>query len=320
VLVPPDTKLQFFRDAGQSLVLPGTDYDSVAKELWDQLKEEGDPIGPKGVTYNYKLTPDKTEEHRENAEAADWGAGAEVYFLSSGDAYLCQGTADTCPTPKLNVAASRHDELVAKGDAALQAFKDMLAAGSSELPPEIADFAPRLADVPANMHQYVADGVPDDRWKHHCDGILHQFGGAGNEILWLACSSISVRVPGRRQMPTLDTADVTGPGFGDETDWVPADEDYTRIRQHNQQAVKDTENKGTISIVAGGMVVLIGPGHRDQEAGYVRRQGDIEEGQIAVTKGGAFSKGEIKVNGISAKQALVKQEIGEFSDKKVTFV
>jgi Putative adhesin Stv domain len=38
VLVPPDTKLQFFADAGQELVVPSKDYESVAKELWDQLK------------------------------------------------------------------------------------------------------------------------------------------------------------------------------------------------------------------------------------------------------------------------------------------
>jgi hypothetical protein len=185
----------------------------------------------------------------------------------------------------------------------IQAFKDMLAAGSSALPPEIADFAPRLADVPANLHRYVADGVLDDRWKHHCDGILHKFGGGGNEILWLACSSISVRVPGRRQMPTLATAAKSGPGTESVEDWVPDNAAYVEIRELNAKNVKDTENKGTISIVAGGAVVLIGPGHKRRPGDYVGRQNDVEEGQITVTKGGAVSKGEIKVNGISAKSS-----------------
>jgi hypothetical protein len=90
------------------------------------------------------------------------------------------------------------------------------------------------------------------------------------------------------------------------------------IREKNAKAVKDTAGGDSVAIVAGGALVLIGR-HSDDPAEYVRRQTDIEEGMLTVTKGGAFSTGGIEVTGISAKQAVVKSEIGEFSDKKVTF-
>jgi hypothetical protein len=318
VLVPPNTKLAFFADAGQALTLPYKDYTNVAAELWDQLKEVGEPIGPKGVTYNYRLTPDTTDEHRQSALAADWG-GATPYFVSAGDTYLCTGTAATCPTPKLNVVFSRHDELVAKGDAAVKAFKKWVDDGASgDLPEEVADFGPRLTDVPEAFYDYVADGVPDQRWEHDCSGILGELGGGGSELVWLACASISIRVPERAEMPVLDTSSVTGPGLQNK-DWVPDDDAYKQARKMNADNVKGTDDKATVSIVVGGAMVLIGPGHDNDHADYVRRQSDIEEGQITVTKGGAFSKGGMTVTGISAKQALVKSEIGEFSDKKITF-
>jgi hypothetical protein len=318
VLVPPDTKLAFFADAGQSLILPYQNYTNVAAELWDQLKEVGEPIGPKGVTYNYQLTPDTTEEHRNSALAADWG-GATPCFVSSGQTYLCTGTADTCPTPKLNVAFARHDELVGKGDAAAKAFKTWVEGGATgDLPEEIADFAPRLVDVPETHYGYVADGVPADRWKHTCTGILGQLGGGSNELVWLACASISIQVPERAEMPVLDTSPVAGPGR-DVSDWEPDDAAWDKIKELNTKNVKDTADKGTVNIAAGGDMVLVGQGHNYRYAEYVRRQTDTEEGQITVTKGGAFSKGDMKINGISAKQSLVKNKVGEFSDKKVIF-
>jgi hypothetical protein len=182
------------------------------------------------------------------------------------------------------------------------------------VPPEIADFVARLADVPVEQYEYVADGVPEGRWKHHCDGILDKH--AGNELFWVACTSFMVAAP---ELGVLDTATAVGPGFS-VVDWKPDGSAFQKIRDKNAEKVKGTDAGGTVSVVAGGNVVLIGEDHAAFPADYVRRQTDIEEGQITVTKGGAFSKGGLEVKGITAKQALVKSEIGEFSDKKVTFV
>ncbi len=46
---------------------------------------------------------------------------------------------------------------------------------------------------------------------------------------------------------------------------------------------------------------------------YVPSEGAVHLCIVGVSKGG------IEVTGISAKRALVTSEIGEFSDKKVTF-
>jgi hypothetical protein len=84
---------------------------------------------------------------------------------------------------------------------------------------------------------------------------------------------------------------VSGPGASDVSDWEPDDSAYSDIRARNAKAVKDTDGGGSVAIVAGGAVVLIGGGHPRRPADYVRRQTDIEEGLLTVTKGGAFSKG-----------------------------
>jgi hypothetical protein len=52
---------------------------------------------------------------------------------------------------------------------------------------------------------------------------------------------------------------------------------------------------------------------------YVRRQADLEDGQITVTKGGTLSKGTLEITGISAKQPEVQMTIVEFSDKEIVF-
>jgi hypothetical protein len=317
VLVPPGTSLKFFSDAGQALLLPtadkgGSDYKKVVK-VWDHFKEAEKPVGAKGVTYNFSLSPETLQKERDLAMSLDWGAEVVTLPGDSKDFYLCTGTAQSCPTPKLNVAEDRHSELVAMGDAAVGAFKDMLAAGSRELPPELAGFKARLDDVEPDHFQYVADGVPDDRWNHHCNGILTKH--AGNELYWVACTSFMVETP---DMPTLVTSDSPGPAAR-SLNWQPTADSLKDVRKANAAKVKATDNGGTLPLVAGGTVVLIGAEHAGGPAEWVRNQPDIEEGQLTVKKGGAFSKGAIEVQGISAKQALVTSEIGEFSDKKVTF-
>jgi hypothetical protein len=269
VLVPPGTTLQFFAEAGQSLVLPGTNYGKVAN-VWEQVAAEGSPIPEKWVTYNYQLQPDTTETHRQNALASDWGDDVNVWFLSTGAAFLCNGTADTCPTPALRVQEQAYEN--GEGEA-----------------------------------------VDDDRWNHHCTGILAQL--AGHDIYWLACASI---MSGDEVLPALDQSAASGPGVADVSTWVPTDAELQQIDDANARAVKATADGEAVSIVAGGVLVLIGS-HERRPADYVRRQNDVEEGQVWVTKGGRLSKGTLDVTGINAKRQLVKDALGRFSDKKVNF-
>lgn len=267
VLIPPDTTLRFYSDAGQALSLPSvgdnTDYSKVAP-AWQQLKDQGPGLTTTMQTYNLSLTPEDHDEERKAIQNADWN-GATPITLPAGEQYLCQGTPETCPTPALLTSAS--EEAISN----------------------------------------------PERWKHKCTGILGQYGGNGNVLHWAACTSFVIATP---ELPVLDTASVTGPG----DDTTGEDPDYDEIRELNAKNVKDTPGGGSVAVVAGGQVVLIGGDHGVVSADYVRRQPDKEEGLLTVTKGGAFSKGGIEVKGISAKQALVKSEIGKFSDKSVKFV
>lgn len=276
VLVPPDTTLRFFSDAGQPLYLPinqdgDTDYTRIVK-VWDHFHEDEQPLPARWVTYNYALSPEDTEEERQLALSLDWGADVVTLPAGSDDLFLCQGTAETCPTPALNVQQRQAD----RGE---------------------------------------GDAVPADRWNHDCDGILGQH--AGNDLIWVACTSFNFYTP---ELPPLMTADYTGPGFADNSGWMPDDDDWAAINELNARNIKDTDDGGSVAIVAGGYLVLIGEGHGNRAADYVARQGDVEEGMLTVEKGGTFSRGEIEVSGISGKQAEVEATIAQFSKKTVTFV
>ncbi len=275
VLIPPDTSLKFYADAGQTLLLPGPDandadsgYERVAP-VFDQVKDQGSPLTATMPTYNYCLYPDDSAEYRRSAQRADW-RGATPVFLPSGERYLCQGTPQTCPTPAL--------------------------IGGTE-----------------------AEVTNPQRWKHNCTGILGEYGAKGNELHWLACASFKYA---ERHLPVAEMGAVPGPGAYTKVtdDWVPDDDVIAAIVERNEDNVKQTKDKNDVAIAVGGVLVLIGKGHRPNPIEYVKRQNDFEEGVITVTKAGAFSKGSLAVKGISgSKRKLVEDALGEFSDKKVTF-
>ena len=74
-----------------------------------------------------------------------------------------------------------------------------------------------------------------------------------------------------------------------------------------------------MSIEAGGLLVLIGDQHDQNALVYVLRQQGRELGTVLVTKGGAFSKGELQVTGITSQKTLVSTALEAISDKKVMF-
>jgi hypothetical protein len=105
VLLPPNTTVKFYSEAGQALTLPakGGDFsfeDKIAP-AWKQLKERTEASPGQGVVYNLSLSPLDSQEEMDAADNADWD-GATVVKAPSEE-WLCQGTPDTCPTPELNV-------------------------------------------------------------------------------------------------------------------------------------------------------------------------------------------------------------------------
>jgi hypothetical protein len=173
----------------------------------------------------------------------------------------------------------------------------------------------------------------EDAEKHLSDYLKdHQ----GWDIYWFACQYGAATQPDKETRDMLDESKVKlisdsgalkgkkdapsgGAKVDPDTDWTPEGA-YADIRKLNGENVKNTANKGKLSIVAGGKVVLIGEGHSWDAVRYVGRQPDVETGDLIVKKAGAFGKGSFDVNGISTQQqALVTAEIGEFSEKGVTF-
>jgi hypothetical protein len=274
ILIPVDTTMKFWSEAGQTLMLPytdykgksGSDYAKVAP-MFDKLKQAQPPLGATTRTYNWKLYPDDIEAERTAAKAANWG-GAELIMIESGNMWLCMDTEGKCPTPA-------------------------------------------TLDDPTALEN-------PERYKHHCQGILGKYGGNSNEIHWVACTSFEIDVP---ELPPLVTSAATGPGLREDKNWQPNDKALTQAQKLNEKNVKATKGGANIAVVAGGQMVLIGSGHDDDHANYVRRQADKEEGIINVTKSSPFVKGagKLDVKGITAKQALVKKALNDFSDKDVEF-
>jgi hypothetical protein len=282
VLIPPDTSLRFFSDAGQPLVLPAyrndageviSDYNKVVN-VWEHFKEDESPIPPRWVTYNFRLSPEDSDEDRELAGKLPWGADVVTLPEGADKFYLCTGTPDTCPTPALNVQQQDYEQ------------------------------------------RGVGSPVPDDRWHHHCKGILATH--AGNDLIWCACTSIRLDAETRAELPLTMTSGSAGPGM-DVAGWYPTDADWSSIIERNRQNVKDTPDGEVVPVSAGGVLVLIGRDHAVRPVEYVRRQGDLEEGQITVNKGGFADKGTLEISGISAKQSEVQMTIEQFSDKEIVF-
>ena len=282
VLIPPDTSLRFFSDAGQTLDLPAyrndageliTDYNAVVN-VWEHFKEDETPIPPRWVTYNYRLSPEDAEEERELAGKLAWGAQIVTLPEGSDKFYLCTGTAETCPTPALNVQQRQYE------------------------------------------NEGIGSPVPDERWHHTCKGILGTH--AGNDLVWCACTSIRLTDATRRDLPLTMTSGSAGPGVA-VADWYPTDAEWSDIVERNRQNVKDTPDGDVVPISAGGILVLIGRNHDLRPVEYLQRQGDLEEGQITVTKGGFTSKGTLEITGIAGKQSEVQQTIEQFSDKEIVF-
>jgi hypothetical protein len=125
----------------------------------------------------------------------------------------------------------------------------------------------------------------------------------------------------RHDLPPLITADEAGPGEVIPADWMPDDDAMAAIIDLNRRNIKEVDDGGEAALAVGGALLIIGANHTAETASYVKRQGDLEEGILTVTKGGAFSKGKMEVKGISPKnQEIVRRSIEEFSAKKVTFV
>lgn len=275
VLVPPGTTLRYFSDAGQPLVLPAVSGESDYNTVVNVWEHFHEDESPIPERWvTYNYGLWPEDTEAERTLALSLDWGATVETLPAGSSPWFLCQGDETTCP-----------------------------------------TPAL-NVQQREYEQTGEGDPveDDRWNHHCDGILGTH--AGNDLVWIACTSFMRATP---ELPPTMTAGYSGPGASDVSDWVPDDEAWQVILDKNRDNIKAVDDDADIAVVAGGVLVLIGGGHSRRAGDYVARQADVEEGNINVEKGGTFSKGKLTVTGISAKQDAVRQTIEQFSDKKVVF-
>jgi hypothetical protein len=152
------------------------------------------------------------------------------------------------------------------------------------------------------------------RWEHDCEGILGQYGGSGNNLFWMVCTSLL-------RNTLQEWKDLLGGDdrLDDQRDWTPDAGARTQIKTTNQKAVKSTDNGGEVDIYACDDLVLIGNDHGDGPMSYLNRADGREKGKLVVTKGGAFSRGKVEITGITKFQKEVEEAIEDFSKKGVKF-
>ncbi|MDE3205256.1 MAG: hypothetical protein KGQ66_13700 [Acidobacteriota bacterium] len=288
ILVPNDTTVTFYSDAGTDLGLPfkpigdyngewvegvnaAFDYDKI-KDIIESGYRSQNVVLAGGVVENFSLDP-LGAGSAEVARRIDWWGEQAVVPTAGEDLRLCTDP-DNCPRPELRVLMQKY-----------------LDTGGQE---------GRL--------------VEEDEFEHKCKGLLATY--AGYDIHWVSCTGFT------GDMSSLDGAipdvDTT---LSDATDiaWSPDDAAIDLAEAKNQANVKDLDDKASVDLEVGGVLVLIGDGHDEKALQYVRRQKDYEGGTLTV-KRSLFGAGSVVIEGVSSgKQSLIEMSIGKFSDKSVKF-
>ena len=193
-----------------------------------------------------------------------------------------------------------------------------LAPGDQAVP--LCDGFEGMCPTPAlllQQHRFdkYGEGEPvrADRWEHRCNGLLAQH--AGKDIIWLACTSFVYAAPG---LGALDTSQAGGPGLDNAATWRPSPDELDRIAAVNRKALDQAAPGDALPIAVGGGVLLVGGGHLDYEADYLRAQPDREDGQLTVVDDGTGAR-ELQVTGIVGGRAVVTQRLQECSTRGVSF-
>lgn len=288
VLVPNNTSVTFYSDAGTNLGMPfkatgpynggwvegvncDFDYDKVKAVIDAGYKSENVVLNG-GVVENFSVQQ-LGAGSAEIAKKIDWWGEKAIVPESGEDLQLCTDP-DNCPGPKLR------DEM--------QKYLDTNGAQG------------RL--------------VEESEYDHKCKGLLAKW--AGYEILWVSCTGFTGDMSALQgAVPSSDDkmADLA------DSHWTPKDADLDKVVETNQANVKAMDDKSSVNIEVGGVLVLVGGGHEADPESYVKRQGDHEKGTLTV-KRSPFGAGNVVIKGISpSKQQLIKMSIEKFSDKTVKF-
>jgi hypothetical protein len=288
VLVPNNTSVTFYSDAGSTLGMPfkatgpigagwvegvncDFDFDKV-KAVLDQGFKSQNVVLNGGVVENFSVQPLGAGSSAIAKKVDWWGETAEVPE-SGEDLKLCTDP-DNCPGPKLR------DEM--------QKYLDTNGAEG------------RL--------------VAEEEYDHKCKGLLNKW--AGYEIHWISCTGFTGDMSALQgAVPSQDSA----MGQVAMSSWTPNDADLDKVVQKNETNVKAMDDKSSVDLEVGGVLVLVGSGHEDDPVAYVKRQGDHEKGTLTV-KRSPFGAGTVVVKGISPKKReLITMSIEKFSDKSVKF-
>ena len=288
VLVPSETSVTFYSDAGTDLSLPvkptgpigsgwvegvncDFEYEKI-KDIIDNGYKSQNVVLNGGVVENFLLQP-LGAGSAATAKKIDWWGEKAVVPESGEELRLCTDP-DNCPRP------------------------------------ELRDLMQKFLDSDGKEGRFVEE----DEYEHHCKGLLATY--AGYDIHWVSCtgftgdkSALGGAVPDQdgKMAEAIHTA------------WSPDDAAFAQVVEKNQAAVKGLADKESIDIAVGGVLLLVAADHDEKVMQYVQRQKDYETGKATV-KRSPFGAGSLVITNISpAKKGLIEKSVAEFSDKTVKF-
>jgi hypothetical protein len=311
VAIPADTTLQFYAEAGQTLLTGQTTWAKYAAELtqpWPALDSTR-------VTYNLRLEALNAQEQKEiDVLGADFPHTIVMIGRDLPSAQLCTGDSTTCPSDPRMIAGTVAGPREHGCDGLLATYKgqelhwiactgiDGFGADAQGAVDTARGDAPASVLHGENPDSAVATAL--GYLRDHPQAFEAWFDSLSDaeQQKLLADPGIAAWSKGR----TFTT-----------TEWAPSDADVQAVAAINQPYVKGlgSDDEGTWQVA--GFLVLLGDGH-----GYVdwaRGQHDYASGTFKV-KRATFGAGKLVFSGVPPMhQGTLESAVGQFSDKEIEF-
>lgn len=312
VAIPADTTLQFYADAGQTLMTGQPTWANYAANLeapWPALDSTR-------VTYNLSLSAlNAQEQHEIDVLGADFPHTIVMIGRDLTSAQLCTGDSKTCPSDPRMITGQVPGPREHGCDGLLATYKGhelhwiactgisksfgsevqgVVDAARGDAPASVVHGADPDSAV-ASALEYLR--ISPSAFPGWFDGLSE-----AEQQKLLVDPGIAAWNSGRTFAPT---------------EWAPSQADVEYVASINQPYVKNLDDgeEGTWQIA--GFLLMLGDGHT--YADWARQQSDYASGTFRV-KRATFGAGKLVFSGVAPMhQGTIESAIKEFSDKDVQF-
>lgn len=311
VAIPAGTTLQFYADAGQTLVTGPKTWANYAANLnapWPALDSTR-------VTYNLALSALNAQEQKEiDVLGADFPHTIIMIGRDLPNAQLCTGDSKTCPSDPRMVAGTVPGPREHGCDGLLATYKgeELHWVACTAISGFAAEAQAAVDTAQGDAPSFVRHGEDPDSAAAQALSYLRDY--PDDFERWFDALSDA-----DRQKALLDPAIAAwnnGRTFA-TTDWAPSDADLKEVASVNQPYVKSLDDGAEGTWQVAGFLVLLGDGHAYVD--WARGQHDYASGTFTV-KRATFGAGKLVFSGVPPMhQGTIESAVSQFSDKEIEF-